>query len=157
MGSGGRSALGVAKRGTEYVHLLVLFVEQILQLSHLGFQLADSLLQRLGVAARKGAPAQLVAGPTLEADRGALRAGWPHAIAPDLLASAAIARLGDATLGAVAHLDDLHGEDARHDCDAPRPLCGLCWLGFSIGNFVGSTGGGVKKKAAPAPALGSVG
>ena len=98
----------------QHVNLLVLFVKQVLQLSVLPLEHSHSLLQRLGVPARKGPPAQLVAGAALEADGGALRAGRAGAVAADLLAATAIAGLGDAALGAGPDLDDFHWEYPRH-------------------------------------------
>jgi len=98
----------------EHVDLLVLLVQQVLQLPHLALEDADALLERLGVAAREGAPAELVARLALEADVRTLRAAGADAVASDLLAPAAIAGLCYPDLGGRADLDDLHREDARH-------------------------------------------
>ncbi len=100
--------------GGEHVNLFVLFVEQVLELADLALELADALLERLGVAARKGAAAELVAGAALEADVCALRACRAGAVAANLFAAAPVAGLSDAALGAGADLDDLHGEYAGH-------------------------------------------
>lgn len=99
----------------EDIDLLVLLIEQVLELAHLGLERPDPLLEGLGVATRKGASAELVAGAALEPHRGALRACRAHSVTADLLASTTIARLRDAALRSRPDLDDLHGQDARHD------------------------------------------
>jgi len=69
----------------EHVDLFVLFVEQVLQLPNLGLEAAHTLFERLGVAARKGSPAELIAGLALEAYILALGAAGSDAIAADFL------------------------------------------------------------------------
>lgn len=98
----------------EHVNFLVLFVEQVLEFADLALELADAFLERLGVAARKGAAAEFVAGAALEADVGALRACRAGAVAANLFAAAPVAGLGDAALRAGADFDDLHGKNAGH-------------------------------------------
>lgn len=120
MGRGeGRAAEGAAHGGKD-VNLLVLFIHKILELPDLGLELANALLERLGVAARKGSTTELIAGAAFEADVGALRAGRSDTIAANFLAPASITSLGNAALCTVAHLDDLHGQDSRHD-GGPSP------------------------------------
>jgi hypothetical protein len=98
----------------EHVDLLVLFVEQVLELAHFRLQEADSLLERLGVSAREGAPAELVARLALESDVGALGAAGADAVAAYFLGATAVACLGDAGLAVGADLDHLHGQNSRH-------------------------------------------
>lgn len=92
----------------EHVDLLVLLIEEVLEISHLGLQRAHPILERLCVSSGEGATAEFVAGLALETDVGTLGAARSNAVATDLLASTAIAGLGDTALGAVAHLDDFH-------------------------------------------------
>jgi hypothetical protein len=98
----------------EHVNLLVLLVEQLLELAHLGLQKPHALLQRLGVASREGAPAELVARLALESDIGALRTARADAVAAYLLGATAVACLGNAGLAVGADLDHLHGQDSGH-------------------------------------------
>jgi hypothetical protein len=98
----------------QHVDLLVLLVQQVLEFADLALELPHALLERLGVSTWEGAAAQLVAGAALEADAGALRAAGSDAIAANLLATAAVAGLSNPALGAGAHLDNFHGEDAGH-------------------------------------------
>jgi hypothetical protein len=93
----------------QHVYLLVLLIQQVLEFPHFQLELSNALLERLGVTPGEGAAAELVAGLAFESDVCALRACWADAIAADLLASAAVAGLGDAALGAAADLDDFHG------------------------------------------------
>lgn len=71
----------------KYIDLFVLFVQQVLQLSHFGFEGPHALLQTLGVASGEGTSAELVAGLAFEANVGALGTARSHTIAADLLAS----------------------------------------------------------------------
>ncbi len=98
----------------EHVDLLVLLVQQILEFPDLGFQGANTFLQRLGVSAWERASAEFVARAAFESDIGTLRAAGSDAVAPNLLAAAAVAGLGDTALRTRPHLDNLHGEDSGH-------------------------------------------
>lgn len=98
----------------ENVDLLILFVEETFQFPHFGFQCPYAVLQRLCIASREGTTAELVARAALEADVGTLGAAGPDAIAANLFTSTSIAGLGNAALGAVAHADHLHRDNARH-------------------------------------------
>lgn len=97
----------------ENVDLLVLFVEEVLQILDLSLQIPHTLLQRFGVSSREGAATQFVARFTFESNIGTLRAAWANTITANLLASASVAGLGDAALGA-ADLDHFHWQDTRH-------------------------------------------
>lgn len=100
--------------GREHVNLLVLFVEQILELSDFGLELADTLLKRLGIASRKRSSAEFVAGTAFEANVGALGARGPDTIAANLFATTAITSLSDTALSTGADFDNLHGKYSRH-------------------------------------------
>ncbi len=93
----------------QHVQLLILLIQQILQFANFSFEGTHSFFKRLGISARERSSTQLVAGLALEADIGALGATRPNAIASYLLTSAAVAGLGNATLGSGSHLDHFHG------------------------------------------------
>lgn len=82
----------------EHVDFLVLFVQQVLEITHLGFQDAHALFQTLGVASGKCAATELIAGAALEANVGTLGAAGANTVASYFFASASVTGLGDATL-----------------------------------------------------------
>lgn len=97
----------------ENVDLLVFFVEEVLQILDFCLQIPHPLFQRFGVSSREGAATQFVARFTFESNAGTLRTAWANTITANLLASASVAGLGDAALGA-ADLDHFHWQDTRH-------------------------------------------
>lgn len=99
----------------QYINLLILLVQEILEFPHFGFQGSNSLFQRLGVAPREGPPAEFITRLALEAHVGALRAAGRHPITADLLTPTSIAGLSNPTLGTRPYLDDLHWKDTGHD------------------------------------------
>lgn len=98
----------------QHIDLLVLLIQQVLQILHLGFQRSHSLLERLRISSGKGATTEFVTGLALETDIGALGATWSNAVAANLLTSAAITGLRNTALRTIADLDHFHGENARH-------------------------------------------
>ena len=73
------------------------------------------------LSSRKCSSTQFIARFTFEPNARTLWTTWSNAIAPDLLASAPIARLGNPTLWARrAHLYNLHRQDSGHfECNFP--------------------------------------
>ena len=69
----------------QHINLFILFIQQVLQLPHLGFESANALFQGFSVASWERAPTQLVAGLALKADIGTLRARRAYTIAANLL------------------------------------------------------------------------
>jgi hypothetical protein len=99
----------------EHVDFLILFVQQILEISDLCLEGSHTFLQRFGISTWERAAAQFVACFALETNVGALGTAWSNAIAANLLASATITGLGDPALSAGAtNLDHFHGQDTGH-------------------------------------------
>lgn len=92
----------------QHIDLFVFLVQEIFQVTDLCLQCSNSLFEAFRITSGKGPPAELIAGAAFEANIGTLRTGWPDAIASYLLASAAVAGLGDAALRTAAHLNYFH-------------------------------------------------